>query len=977
MYLYFVKKHFLLFLGFVCMHFFVMAQSPPHYFIGTEELSNTDVYSLLYDDDSDLIYAATNRGVFYYEQNEFKEIEASPKQVGSSFFNLKKNLQGELFCSNLSGQVFKITDGKLHLFFQIPPNTTAHEFTFFFVKDKLFIYNSGKVMTINKDGAATVILDGKVFQATFPQIKEAKFFVHKISQLPNGETYFPLAQNNYCLIFKNGMFKAKRNGDKKNIGFINFFQLQDKVYLESKFITALKDSSFKNNFTIEQKSIFYQNNSSSVLISSPNEGLLLLKQNKDTLVKKSLGFRHIFTSAIAQNENGTIFLGTFKDGIIVIPNASIIKYETDNYLSGIATSQDNGLYFSDLKKNIYKHNGKLDFFAKAKSNKDHLVYLRGTYLVNSRLYSGILNPTKPVQKKKIFGANVKDFFEFKKEFIGLISPPGIDIITADSTIFINQTFAKKTDEYRYRIPLKDRGKSITFNELDSSLYYSTIKNVYLRKWNTKNIDTILFHQKNILGNDLTCYGTHLIIGTESQGILMYDKKRLIKQINSKQGLRSNTVIKVEAKHDLLFIVTTNGLQVYDMKNEVFIGLGEKEGVISEKVYNFSISHDQIWLLDKEGYYAVNLKDISNKEDNKLGKIYLQSVLVNDSLSDFNISEYSYTQNNFQFSFDYRNFKTKREARYLYRLEGASNEWKSISSSSSNINFPSLAPGTYLFSLKIVYRDQESETVQYSFNIKPPFWYQTWFILLCFVFFILIITSLFYIRLKRNERKRKIAFSKQKMESDIIESKLKAIRSQMNPHFIFNSLNSIQALVLKEDKARSYDSIERFSDLVRKTLNFSEKSFIPISDEVAFLNTYLSLESLRMKNEFEFSVINDFEEDISIPSLLIQPFLENSIHHGLLHKEGEKRLSITFSHQNDIASCTIIDNGIGREESNRINQRQNNRHQSFSLNAMKERLQILSEQHNTSYDYEITDLYNEANEPIGTKVILYFPFIHEY
>jgi LytS/YehU family sensor histidine kinase len=184
-------------------------------------------------------------------------------------------------------------------------------------------------------------------------------------------------------------------------------------------------------------------------------------------------------------------------------------------------------------------------------------------------------------------------------------------------------------------------------------------------------------------------------------------------------------------------------------------------------------------------------------------------------------------------------------------------------------------------------------------------------------------------------------------------------------------------VLKQETEKSYDYIEMFSDLVRKTLNFSEKNYILINDEINFLRTYLNLETLRMKKEFSFVIENHSKEKILIPSLLIQPFLENAIHHGLLHKKGSKKLLISFNHEKEIASCVIIDNGIGREKAAEINQRQKYRHESFSLNAMESRLQILSEQNKKKFNYTIEDLYDSDGIASGTKVTVYFPFKYEY
>ena len=144
-----------------------------------------------------------------------------------------------------------------------------------------------------------------------------------------------------------------------------------------------------------------------------------------------------------------------------------------------------------------------------------------------------------------------------------------------------------------------------------------------------------------------------------------------------------------------------------------------------------------------------------------------------------------------------------------------------------------------------------------------------------------------------------------------------------------------------------------------------------------MSIYLDLESLRMKEEFSFKIKNNTKEEILIPSLLIQPFLENAIHHGLLHKIGKKDLFISFNCEKESASCTIIDNGIGRDKANEINQRQKYRHDSFSLASLNKRLEILSEQNNKKFEYYIEDLFNEEGIASGTKVTVNFPFKNQY
>lgn len=213
-------------------------------------------------------------------------------------------------------------------------------------------------------------------------------------------------------------------------------------------------------------------------------------------------------------------------------------------------------------------------------------------------------------------------------------------------------------------------------------------------------------------------------------------------------------------------------------------------------------------------------------------------------------------------------------------------------------------------------------------------------------------------------------SKQK-ELELLQ--LKAIRSQMNPHFIFNSLNSIQALVLRQETERAYDYIVSFSELVRKVLHFSEHDFISLQDELSFLELYLQLEQLRMKDDFYYSVTSKTDSLIMIPSLIIQPFVENAIHHGLLHKQGVKRLEIIFEVTDKYCVCSIKDNGIGRTAAKDIQDRKRETHISFSLDAIQKRLDIFKEQNTIDFEYELIDVFTDKSVPNGTEAVVKFPY----
>ena len=225
-------------------------------------------------------------------------------------------------------------------------------------------------------------------------------------------------------------------------------------------------------------------------------------------------------------------------------------------------------------------------------------------------------------------------------------------------------------------------------------------------------------------------------------------------------------------------------------------------------------------------------------------------------------------------------------------------------------------------------------------------------------------------LELEETKRRLVLEKQ-----YISSELKALKSQMNPHFIFNVLNSVQEYIISNHKTEASEYLGRFADLIRRYLIHSDSEYISLEEEMDSLQTYLSLEALRFEDSFNYTVtVTESMEhtDYQIPTMLVQPFVENAIAHGLLHKQGERNLVISFAKgEGNTISCTVEDNGVGRSYSGEIKSKKSNQYPSFSLAAIEERLQLYAVKTDEKVSYRIIDL-TEDDMATGTKVILSLP-----
>ncbi len=224
------------------------------------------------------------------------------------------------------------------------------------------------------------------------------------------------------------------------------------------------------------------------------------------------------------------------------------------------------------------------------------------------------------------------------------------------------------------------------------------------------------------------------------------------------------------------------------------------------------------------------------------------------------------------------------------------------------------------------------------------------------------------KLKEEEMNSKI------LESEKIASELKALKSQMNPHFIFNALNSIQEMFLLGDKELANEHLGKFSVLTRQILELSDKKFIALSDEIDMLEKYLSIEKIRFEENFDFTIEVNNQVDIhgvNIPPMLLQPFVENAIKHGVFHSKSHKFIHITFNAIPNFIECTIVDNGVGRSFSNAVNQENKTKSASFSTLSIQKRIDLINKNNSSKISVEISDAFpSETN--CGTKVKILIP-----
>ncbi|MEO7308992.1 MAG: histidine kinase [Chitinophagaceae bacterium] len=359
-----------------------------------------------------------------------------------------------------------------------------------------------------------------------------------------------------------------------------------------------------------------------------------------------------------------------------------------------------------------------------------------------------------------------------------------------------------------------------------------------------------------------------------------------------------------------------------------------------------------------------LQGAVKKPTQLLSGVWVNGVKLDMADTDAGI-DLDYKSNNLVFRWSVTDYTNPFANQYYYRLTSADTTWH-YAGNKGELQLASLSPGDYHLELlgKSSNGTNAANSLQVHFKVHPPFWKTWWFRVLSVIALALLI---WWFVTKRIRAIRKETAVKQLMA----EAEMKALRAQMNPHFIFNSLNSIQECIVMKNTDGAYTYLSKFSKLVRRILENSGKQFVPLLEETQLLQWYVELEQLRFNEPIVFTMDIDpgiDRQETMIPSMILQPYIENALWHGLAQKAGEKKLSVVFARINNRLVCTIQDNGIGRQQSAAINQQYKPNKQSMGMEITKERLNLISEQAKV----EIEDLIDETGNAAGTKVVVHLP-----
>lgn len=453
-------------------------------------------------------------------------------------------------------------------------------------------------------------------------------------------------------------------------------------------------------------------------------------------------------------------------------------------------------------------------------------------------------------------------------------------------------------------------------------------------------------------------------------------KRKIELRNSRNE-KLNIINMMSGPIPYMFLRLEEGMALYNYEDNTFRLFDKDNGLLSDlDYYTHFVNNTYIFGFNKIIQY-VNFNDLvslTNQRSSLINKLAVYSGKVT-SFPEVNNGrvQLDYNQNTIGISFSAIEYLFPERVQYAFRLLGLNSDWRFSDYKSREIVYSNLSPGKHTFQLKaqILGGNWQSEPVELIIIITPPFWKTWWFRILAGLFLAGIV--FFFIRRQIANVRRKEQ-QKSLHEKELLELEAKALRAQMNPHFIFNSMNSIKSLINKNENEKAANYLTTFSKLIRTLFQNSDKREVSLYEELQTCKFYTQLEKMRFadKLEFVFNIDETIDlKDFKVPALILQPFIENAIWHGLIPKEAGGKVVISATRSNEGIKFIIDDNGIGREQSKQFKPQYEATYQSKGIGLTQSRLELdklLNEREDT---ISIIDKKNELGQSEGTKVIITF------
>lgn len=968
-----------------------------------------------------LLWVGCDKGLVSFDGVSFKKYKV-PKARNKSITGIFEDSNGTIWCHNFAGQIYYIYQGELHLLESweragggkainslVMENDVLRIESFFKAwlydiatgslekaGNRFFILNNGNKLFLDGITGTSFEKNGEKVSYYCPECFFIPLSGRTLGQQPRmsfakSEGMELLYVHNYFgRDWQNAKGKLKDKGTKAPFVFLVKEDSLKALYFPQKI------AKYGINFIINKMKIIDENN----LYLSTSEGLFIW----NIITNK---VRHFFKGKVLNDsffdKEGNFWLGSTEKGLFFVPrltlrlhdklikNKVIYQIETDQHGNVLMGYDDGSIrYWNPTTDEI--------LFEKAfpiKKRIQNIVYneREDEYWIATQKRAHIFYPQRlEIAQKKELGSSI---YDMAFDTLGNVSTAlghGAYLMTTDTanqeTIKLPKPWEDKPSWANYKRQVKGGFSGYLVLVPEGNRTYSTLfqKVPEYTVW-VGSVSKLLYYCNGIQTEVKDKKGARIIatcleeendstfwVGTLEDGLYCIQNRAVIKHIKIKREADYNEIQELKINNNILWAVSTSGIIRYDLAIDSMTIWDKGNGLPSWNIFDIAFVKDQIYVATRDGLVSMptNLKMEAKKT-----LVKMTQLIVNDSLyplqSAYQLEPY---ENTLKIEFKGISFRSQNNFRYEYRLLGVEKNWNNVSSANNLVNYPDLSPGNYTFQAVFIKTDgSRSEPLNISFVISAPFYTKWWFIVLVGAFIIMVISWIYKKQITKIKDQNEEKLERSRLERDIRISELKALKAQLNPHFMFNALNSIQDYIIQNERELASDYLGMFSDLMRLYLNHSQEGQLSLKEEIDSLKLYLELEAIRMDVNFSYSIQVAEGLDIhetEIPTMLVQPYVENAIKHGLFGKKGAKKIDITFKQPHPSFILAIVrDNGIGRTAAAKTQKHQLNRHKSFATAANNSRLELLNYGRAIPIKAEILDLMDGAIA-LGTEVQISIP-----
>lgn len=953
----------------LCMLWFAgacpaFAQHPYYYTITDDNgLPSNEVYDIE-QDDFGYIWIGCDAGLYRYDGFRYTKF-ANKDQNAIAISTLRfSGKYDKLFCQNFFGQIYCLERDSLHLFADVKHRVKGHPEYTVDANDRLAINLGDSILFYDRSGSP-----GGAFLADT--------LAEEIELTRQGDLYVMSAARHLKLLHLEG----NRINHTEYISLPPYFTSNrcintirtfgNKQYMLSSAANSFAVTILQNGKIIFFKQLQRAGLAERVYAFLPLAGSLwLCTSNGVFKLDQGEITAHYFPgekiSDMLVDREGAFWFSSLQNGLFVVPNISMNVLSAansalpDNNFTALCPWGEKGVIAGTYRGDLYLFNFrerqllKLPGYAGQSNNVTYILPYNQQTILAARGGLSVIDITKK-QERHLNSIYIRDMALYR-DSIMFVSTNSASAVNASQLV-------KNASATVPHILAPVSGKKVCYEPGSNTLWY--ILNTGLATRADGVFSPYMLNGKPLFCNAIYADRQGLWAGTVSDGVYNIRQRKVHLHLNEQNGLIGNNIKCFTSHGDTLYIATDACINIR-YPNGTFRYIRHANGINAKEVNAMCIVPPFIYIATLRGLFFV--PTVTNFYNNVKPRLRLLSVLADGIPKQGSPVYLDYHNKDILISFSSVALKSRGRFFYHYRITGLQDEWKYIEGSNNNIRLNHLPKGEFALQIKAVNEDGvESDVLSVNLHVTPPFWQRAIFYVLVALSVALLMGSLFLIRIRAIKRRAAI-------REQIASSQLTALKAQMNPHFMYNTLNSIQDLVLQKDIRSTNYYLSKYSTLMRKILDSSGNNEIDITEEIDMLQLYLELEQLRFGSEFSFSIhcsplISQYQT--TIPSMIIQPFVENAIKHGLLHKKGEKHVSISFELLAGYIRCVITDNGIGRKRAEEINKRSARHHRSFATQATQKRLDLINVGKSKKVLLSITDLFNDG-QPSGTTITLDFP-----